>query len=246
MVDNNFTHPLVVIDFEATALTPSSYPIEVGVARMLHFDTPIDSWSSLLAPDPSWNMALEWDPDAERLHGIARRDLVNGITAAEAMERLNEIIAPIGQAWCDGGHYDHRWLAALAVAAGVQPRFEFRDINAGIGSDQLLAARYQEVLDRSKPPHRAGPDAARICTALAGLIGPPTEPQAKSHRVGIQEMAGTWKRHDGSDCPTESQTAVLIRFRNGQEAGPGPAAHWRWKLWSIGESDWDIVAWRQP
>jgi len=53
-----------------------------------------------------------------------------------------------------------------------------------------------------------------------------------------------WRDHKGEGCPTESQTAVIIRFRNGQEAGPAPAGNWRWQRWSIGETDWDIVAWR--
>lgn len=45
--------PLVVIDFEATALTLESYPIEVGIARIEDEDCcPIVSWSSLIAPAP--------------------------------------------------------------------------------------------------------------------------------------------------------------------------------------------------
>lgn len=53
-----------------------------------------------------------------------------------------------------------------------------------------------------------------------------------------------WQQHDGGDCPVEPATRLIIRFRNGQEAGPAPAANWRWKLWSVGKTDWDIVAWR--
>ena len=53
-----------------------------------------------------------------------------------------------------------------------------------------------------------------------------------------------WREHGGGDCPTDPQAAVIIRFRNAQEAGPAPAGNWRWPLWSIGETDWDIVAWR--
>ncbi len=55
-----------------------------------------------------------------------------------------------------------------------------------------------------------------------------------------------WREHDDGDCPVEPATRVVIRFRNGQEAGPALASDWRWKMWSIGKTDWDIVAWRLP
>lgn len=70
-----FRFPLVVMDFEASALTLDSYPIEVGVAIATTPSSSIETWSSLIAPAPDWDLASHWDPDAERIHGISRWDL---------------------------------------------------------------------------------------------------------------------------------------------------------------------------
>jgi hypothetical protein len=184
-----FGFPLIVIDFEATALTNQSYPIEVGIAIAERSRGPMQTWSLLIKPAPAWDMATHWDPDAERLHGISRWDLRSGATARHAMEKLNALIGPIGHAWCDGGDYDRRWLAILADAAGAHPRFELRDVLVGLESDQLLQSRYREALASSRPPHRAGPDAARICAALVGL----NEPNECKRRSDRQPLTSTVK-----------------------------------------------------
>ena len=54
-----------------------------------------------------------------------------------------------------------------------------------------------------------------------------------------------WREHSGGDCPVQPKDQIIVRFRNDQESGPGPASDWRWQRWSIGETDWDIVAWRR-
>ena len=60
--------PLAVIDFEASALSIESYPIEVGIAIMANATADIEIWSTLIKPAPHWNMRAQWDPDAERIH----------------------------------------------------------------------------------------------------------------------------------------------------------------------------------
>lgn len=244
MTDINFTFPLIVVDFEATSLTHQSYPIEVGLAIAPDGHLPIRSWSTLIGPDPAWDVASQWDPDAERLHGISRWDLRSGAAVSDVMAGLNELVGPIGHAWCDGGDYDRHWLATLSSAAGVQPSFELRDIKAGFGSDQLFTSRYRDVISRSVPPHRAGPDAERICAALASIMRQGANSAAVDKADRDQLDPAKWQRHTGEACPIEPKTEIMVQFRNGQEAGPAPASDWRWKLWSLGESDWDVVAWR--
>ncbi len=247
MSNSNFTFPIAVIDFEATALTHSSYPLEVGVALMQHPCAPIETWASLIAPDPAWDLASQWDPDAERLHGISRRDLAKGASPCNVMRQLNELVGAIGYAWCDGGGYDRHWLATLGDAAGIQPGFELRDINAAIGVDQLSAAGYRKALGRSKAPHRAGPDAERVCAALAELISPAelshNDAQDRPH---VETAAITWQEHCGGTCPVDPKIAVIVRLRSGRESDPAPASNWRWLSWPDGPSDFDIIAWRMP
>ena len=85
----------MVIDFEATALTLESYPIEVGVARAMTPEGPVSTWSALISPDPSWNVPAQWDPDAERVHGISRWDLRSGTGARDVMTALNAWVGDV-------------------------------------------------------------------------------------------------------------------------------------------------------
>ncbi len=197
----SLTYPLIVIDIEASALTRTSYPIEIGVARKHDPGGPIDTWSSLIAPDPSWDMASEWDADAERrIHGISRWALRSGANVREVMERLNELVAPVGHAWCDGGYYDHHWLATLSAAAGIVPQFELRDIVNGLEADQHSNLRAQGWRGPFKPAHRAGPDAERICNDLAQAIAASGRRNRGSYFDRINDLTGEHsKQFDGID-----------------------------------------------
>lgn len=158
--------PLAVIDFEASALDPSSHPIEVGIAIAPDRRAAITSWSTLIRPAAQWLETCGWDPDAQRIHGIRQRDLRDAPTSREVAQLLNDRLGPLGQAFCDGGHYDALWLRVLFEAAGIDPAFTLRDIGHLFTLDPQAGRRYREIIARDKPPHRAGPDARRIAAAL--------------------------------------------------------------------------------
>jgi hypothetical protein len=62
-------------------------------------------------------------------------------------------------------------------------------------------------------------------------------------------------KHDGGPCPVDPDTEVVAQFRNGQLTGWSPrdgipsspirAGDYRWEQWPSGESDWDIVRYRE-
>lgn len=162
-------YPIVVLDFEATALSLDSYPIEVGIAILAEAGGEIETWSWLIKPDADWDMSARWDPDAERVHGISRWDLRQGNDPASVMAALNALI-PGGQVWCDGGPYDEAWLMTLARAAKTEPAFSLRDIGPVLRNDERALARYQAISVQHPRPHRAGPDAATICAAIAEAV----------------------------------------------------------------------------
>lgn len=160
-------YPLAVIDFEASALTLESFPIEVGIAQVADVDCPVVSWSSLIAPAPEWDMQAQWDPDAQGVHGISPWQLHDGSDPAYVMRELNRRARESETVFCDGGRYDAHWLQTLAAAAGVQPEFELGDIGQLLEEHLKVSHAYHVALQRSAAPHRAGPDAHRICAALA-------------------------------------------------------------------------------
>jgi hypothetical protein len=165
-----FQFPLVIIDFEATALSFQSYPIEVGVARTHTPAGSISTWSTLISPDASWDVTAQWDLRAQQVHGISRAELRRGLKPTEVMADLNAWIGDVACVWCDGGQYDLHWLMTLADAAHADPTFELHDLRIALSYDTSLRDSYQAILNQSAPPHRAAPDAERICRALAKLL----------------------------------------------------------------------------
>lgn len=158
--------PLIVVDFEATALSTDGYPIEVGMAIAISANSPIETWSTLIKPDPCWLIDDQWDPDAERVHKISRWSLRHGLPPAEALRELNSRVPSGAAVWCDGGYYDAAWLATLAQAADCKPAFELRDLIQAISTDFQLQRRFREVRSSDAKPHRAGPDARRLLDDL--------------------------------------------------------------------------------
>ncbi len=108
----------------------------------------------------------DWNPAAERKHGISATSLKDGCSAREVAEALNSIIGPVGHANCDGGYYDGMWLERLFRAAGIAPEFTLLDLTRLFVADQSLFKRFSTIHDESEAPHRAGADAARLCFAL--------------------------------------------------------------------------------
>lgn len=165
-------YPLVVLDFEASALALDSFPIEVGIAMQAQLGDAIVSWSALIKPDPAWQLDTQWDPDAERLHGISRWDLRQGLSPYAAVAALNSRIPPGVTVWCDGGHYDLRWMERLVEAAGIAPTFTLRDLSEVWAGHGATAERYRTAFVKQHRPHRAGPDAVAICAAIVAATDP--------------------------------------------------------------------------
>lgn len=159
--------PLAVIDFEASSLGSDSYPIEVGVAIATGRQADIASWSALIKPSPEWKSANAWDRRSEQVHGIRQSQLDEGLQPAEALARLNELLTPIGTVWCDGGQYDRFWFDRLCKAAPlVRPAFKLWDIVGLFALDRAAHNRFANHIAQTEAPHRAGPDAVRICKAI--------------------------------------------------------------------------------
>ncbi|RRH73809.1 3'-5' exonuclease family protein [Falsigemmobacter faecalis] len=66
------TTTLLFLDFEASSLSQNSWPIEIGCSRLINGQTV--TRSSLIRPDPTWDLD-DWNPAAQKVHGIALNDL---------------------------------------------------------------------------------------------------------------------------------------------------------------------------
>jgi len=117
------------LDFEASSLSPQSYPIELAWNLS---DGTIESY--LISPRgiESWT---DWDPEAEQIHHISKEVLLSGGQPPAAVcKRVKAQLAgrPV---YCDAPSFDGMWLAKLfSVCPNSEPGFELKHI------DELLVS----------------------------------------------------------------------------------------------------------
>jgi len=175
--------PLVTLDFEASALDPCSYPIEVGICLWRKPSSMMETWSTLIEPHPSWTAYGLWSDESEKIHGISFAELVDeGRTPSETVMILNDLAG--GQAcYCDGGRFDEDWARKLCAVSDIRPTFKLGHWNIlmnRLTSDGLASA--VQWMEQTHTPHRAGPDAERLMLALAVGLGIRRPSHASAHK----------------------------------------------------------------
>jgi hypothetical protein len=121
----------VFIDFEASSLGKTSYPIEVGWA----FEDG-RSENHLIRPAPRWT---DWDAASEAIHGISRETLArDGEPHDLVARRLVEALTG-HDAFASAPSWDGKWLSALLRAAGI-PRHAIRLKDSEIAQHETAAA----------------------------------------------------------------------------------------------------------
>ena len=160
----------VFLDFEASSLSKNSYPIEVAWV----FENG-QSETYLIRPAPDWT---EWDAEAERIHNIALKTLVDeGVPHDIVAQRMVEALSG-HELFASAPSWDGKWLSTLLRSAGL-PRHTLRlrdsdaafyECAAGILAPHIPAQDIDhavrdllaltEMREANGPPaHRALPDA---------------------------------------------------------------------------------------
>lgn len=167
----------VFLDFEASSLSKTSYPIEVAWA----FEDGA-SEAHLIRPAPTW---IEWDSRAEHIHGISRAVLEregtpHEIVAARMLEVLtgHDLLA-------SAPSWDGKWLSALLRAAGL-PRHALRLRD----SDDAHLETAMALLRDAVAPDRLA-EVASSLVAGAEIRGP-GEPPAHRALADAQEERLRW------------------------------------------------------
>ncbi|MCI0486080.1 MAG: hypothetical protein L0229_05720 [Blastocatellia bacterium] len=106
------------LDFEASSLSPYSYPIEVAWNLA---DGSIES--HLISPETIMHWT-DWDPESEKIHTIPRQELIaHGKPPAWVCERMNEQLSG-KTVYSDAPRFDGRWLMKLfSVYENPEPDF---------------------------------------------------------------------------------------------------------------------------
>ncbi len=139
------------LDFEASSLSDESYPIEVAWV----FEDGQEE-SHLIRPAAGW---IDWDPKAERIHGISRAALqANGEPSDAVARRLVEVLSG-HRLFASAPSWDGKWMSVLIRSAGF-PRHALRLQATQIAQTEGIAEVLGEQL-----PQTALPEATRSILA---------------------------------------------------------------------------------
>lgn len=117
------------LDFEASSLDISSYPIQVA------WSMPGGTIESYFINPNSVEYWVDWDDYAEEaIHQISRETLSReGLTPVQVAEAMNAALE--GKTlYCDGGEWDQMWLDELFRVAELNPLFVLGDFRLMIYS----------------------------------------------------------------------------------------------------------------
>jgi len=145
-----------------SGLCGDSWPIEVGISWIERGQ--IQTWSSLIQPTPNWDL-LDWSMSSEAVHGIPLSTLQNAPKAADVASKLKSMTKGFVLV-SDAPKFELHWLSRLLDAGQFSPMPTIEDFDTvsfayfdGIALDFLY-----EKLERTRVPHRAGPDSARLAS----------------------------------------------------------------------------------
>ncbi len=157
---------LAFLDFEASSLGKTSYPIEVAWV----FEDG-RSEAHLIRPAPQWT---DWDPQAEAVHGIARPMLeIEGTPHDSVARRMIDVLGG-HQLYASAPSWDGKWLSALLRAAGI-PRHAIRLRD----TDEARQALATELLC----PVLEGAELERAVARVLGHVRHVAERQPVRHRA---------------------------------------------------------------
>jgi len=156
------SNDLVFLDCEASSLRSYSYPIEIGWARLSPTgDISVDA--VLIKPPPSWD---DWDPEAEKVHGIPLRHLyTHGLAPELAMQRIVDALA--GEIVYSDSERDKLWCRVLFNLADRGNPFRWKHADVLWSAHHVVISEVAfdvatRLVEQSGPVlHRAGADAAR-------------------------------------------------------------------------------------
>ncbi len=160
---------LVFIDFEASSLSPESWPIEVGLAWIEQQGVVVES--KLIQPDPDW-LLDDWSEKSATVHNIPFSALKMAEPAVDVARWLKEIVGD-NILVSDAPEFDRRWLDRLLATLG-EPARQIDDFDRivrilfsqedGVVAPGAIEQVYETRAERPTT-HRAGADAANMAHA---------------------------------------------------------------------------------
>lgn len=152
----------VFMDFEASGLTPDSYPIEIAWV----FEDGSGGESHLIRPAPGWTA---WTASGEETHGISRARLgAEGEPAGEIARRAVEALSG-HDLYASAPEWDGKWLGDLLEAGGfAREALTLRDTE--IAQAEIIAETLGiDLATAPRDPGEALPTAVETIMVLAAM-----------------------------------------------------------------------------
>jgi len=165
---------IVFLDFEASSLSPESFPVEV--AWMTENG---QSETHLIRPAPGW---ADWSPTAEGVHGLSRDLLAREGRPVEAVaRRVLDVLGAQGVVVAsDAARWEQRWLDRLLEAAGLAHAIGVVELERG-----LLVPETRRLLQLAPPEGMPGGHLARgaLLDLASGIIADALEAERDRRRI---------------------------------------------------------------
>lgn len=157
----------IVIDFEASGLSPESYPIEFAAYDL---ETEKTLTSFLIKPAENWK---HWDNYAEvSIHHISKETLnEKGISVDKACgELINLFESSDKPIISDAPKYDQFWMDVLFEGNGEDNPYLVKGVEQILNSleDHLI---FEQEFSMVSKPHRAAQDAQLLGEILKRVVG---------------------------------------------------------------------------
>lgn len=153
---------IVCIDFEASALGPQSYPIEVGVVDCATLAS--SCW--LIKPIEGWLRDGVWSDEPATIRWIALPEILEyGMPPATVAHELENFCSG-RTVLCDAGEHDLRWLVTLYGSIDKAPPFELSDHQTFTWDLACQANRRPELRSARRSWRRKPASQASIAPAL--------------------------------------------------------------------------------
>lgn len=149
------THIPPILDFEASSLSDTSYPISAGLV----VDGDVYYW--IIKPKPDW---FDWSLQSQAIHGFKRSYIEqHGIPANQVFDEIVNVLVDHNVIYSDAPDWESMWLSRLGKV-----NFKIESIDKLIGSNQNVFATELAAIFKLHQliHHRADHDAIAIALTV--------------------------------------------------------------------------------
>lgn len=175
MLYPELVHIPPILDFEASSLSDTSYPISAG----LIVEGKVYYW--IIKPKPDW---IDWSLQSQAIHGLKRSYIEEyGLPADQVFYELSEILANHNVIYSDAPEWELMWLSRLGkFNIEIDSIYNLININRETFSSELIS----NFKSHDLIPHRADQDVIAIALTIKNMCG--NEAKFMSYRSKVYKM----------------------------------------------------------